>query len=237
MGISDLARVLLDEPRWVETRFMLLSGEATVTGLAGDRRRFVAASTRWPLVAVVGRPDRAFVEEAAARAGEDAEILVAEEDGDWAEPMLAGWERIGATIHAWPGGVPLPEAPPADEARLLAVSELATFAHIPEDLQADMTTAATYAPIAGAFAGGAPVSFCYATAVTETLWDISVDTLDGYRERGLATHAVRCLSAALAARFKWPVWGAADDNAASLAAARSLGFEPAGRLAVFRRPL
>ena len=237
MSIRDLARMLLDEPRWVETRFMLLQGEATVTGLTGDRRRFVAESTRWPLVALVGRPDRAFVEAAAARAGEDTEILVAEEDGDWAEAALAGWERVGATIHAWPGGVPLPAAPPESEARLLDIGELGTLAHVPDDLRADMATAAAYAPVAAAFTDGAAASFCYATAVTETLWDISIDTLDGFRERGLATSAVRCLSAALARRHKWPVWGAADDNAASLAAARSMGFEPAGRLAVFRRPL
>ena len=57
MPVADLARVLLDTPRWVETRFMLLQNEAVITGLTGDRRHFVAASQRWPLVSVVGQPE------------------------------------------------------------------------------------------------------------------------------------------------------------------------------------
>ena len=40
---------------------MLLSGEAEVTGLSADRRRFVARSLRWPLASVVGRPEPVFI--------------------------------------------------------------------------------------------------------------------------------------------------------------------------------
>jgi len=235
MPVADLARALLDTPRWVETRFMLLRNEALVTGLTGDRRHFVAASERWPLVSVVGRPDAAFIAGAALDADEDVNVLCAEEHAEHVARALPDWTRIGATVHAWPGDVPLPEPPPRDEARLLGADELATLRHVPADLRDELITAADYSPIAGAFAGGAPVSFCCASAITETLWDIGIDTLDGYRRRGLARKAALLLIATLGAAGKSPVWGSEDGNVPSLALARKMGFVPAERLIVFER--
>lgn len=236
MSLADLARALLDEPRWVEARFMLLRDEAIVHGLAGDRRRFVARSTRWPLIVVVGRPEPPFIAGAAEEADDEVEILAAEEDAGWVAPALAGWGQVGATVHAWPAGVPLPEPPPEHEARLLPPAAIEALRHLSGTYREELLTAASYAPVAAAFTGNAPVSFCYATAVTETLWDVSVDTLESFRHRGLGRKAVRCLMAAMAAQHKWPVWGASDDDPGAIGAARALGFEPAGRLAVFRRP-
>jgi len=231
----DLARALLDTPRWVETRFMLLRGEALVTGLTGDRRHFVAASARWPLVSVVGRPDAAFIAGAVEDADEDVNVLCAVEHADHVARALAGWTRIGATVHAWPGDVRFPPPPPRDEARLLPAGELATLRHVPPDLRDELMTASDYSPVAGAFAGGAPVAFCCASAITETLWDIGIDTLDGYRRRGLARKAAHLLIATLGAAGKSPVWGSEDGNEPSLALARTLGFVPAERLMVFER--
>ncbi len=236
MPLAHLARTLLDEPRWVETRAMLLDGTASVTGLSGDRRRFVASSAVWPLVAVVGRVEAPFITTAAAAAPRTATVLAAFEDGDHVAAALPGWRRVGATIHAWPAGAPLPDRPAPSQARVLEPADVGALGHLPKALRHELATAAAYSPIAGAFTGGAPVAFCYATAITETLWDISIDTLDGFRRRGLAGLAVRCLAAVLGERGKWPVWGAADDNPASLAAATRLGFVPAGRLALFTRP-
>lgn len=235
MPLADLARALMDTPRWVETRFMLLRGEAVVRGLSGDRRRFVAASTRWPVMAVVGAPDAAFIAESAARAESDVTVLCAEEHADHVAAALPGWRRNGAAIHAWPGGTPLPEAPPASEARLLRGEELEALGHVPPVLRDGLLNAGEYAPVAGAFAGGAPVAFCYASAVTESLWDVSIDTLDGYRRRGLASKAFLTLAAELGRSGKWPVWGSADDNEASRRLAERLGFVPAERLALFER--
>jgi GNAT superfamily N-acetyltransferase len=237
MPVADLARVLLDEPRWVEARFMLLRGEATVTGLTGDRRHFVARSTRWPLAVVVGRPDHPFIAGVAADAADDLEILAAVEHADHVAAALVAWERVGATIHAWPHERPLPGPPPGSEARLLGAHERAALRHMPEALREELEIGAAYGPVAAAFADGLAVSVCYATAITETLWDVSVDTLEAYRGRGLAGKAVACAAAALAPAHKWPVWGAADDNPASAAAARKAGFVPADRLVIFRRPL
>ena len=233
MPLADLARTLLDTPRWVETRAMLLNGKAVVTGLSGDRRHFVAASTAWPLIGVVGRPEPAFIAGAAAEAADDVTLLCAEEHADHVATALPGWRRIGADIHAWPGGVPLPAAPSQTEARLLRPAELAMLRHVPRDLHEALLAASAEAPVAGALAGGAPVAFCYATGMTEALWDISIDTLEGYRRRGLAQKAVRLLAAVLSERGKWPVWGADDDNEASRKLAQKMGFVACERLVLF----
>jgi GNAT superfamily N-acetyltransferase len=233
--IADLARRLLDEPRWVETRWMLLTERAHVLGLSGDRRRFVALCTERPLLAVVGRPEHAFIAEAAARAPRRAELLAAEEDGDHVAGALGGWTRTTAVIHGWPLGAPVPEAPPGARARLLEPAEIATLTHVPRRLREEIVAAARYAPVAGAFAGGAPVAFCHASGVTETLWDVSIETLEGFRRRGLGTLAWRRLAAHYAEQGKAPVWGAAVDNAPSLAMAARLGFVARGRLALFER--
>ena len=235
-GVADLARSLFDTPRWVETRFMLLRNEAVVTGLTADRRHFVASSSRRPLVSVVGRPDRAFI----AGAVEDARtaevnVLCAEEHKGHVADALPLWRQIGATVHGWPGDVPFPAAPPPAEARLLEPGEVRALDHLPADLRDELVSASAWSPVAGAFAGGAPVAFCCAGAVTETLWDVGIDTLEGYRRRGLARKAARLLIATLGAAGKSPVWGSEDGNAPSLALARQMGFVPVERLAVFER--
>jgi RimJ/RimL family protein N-acetyltransferase len=79
------------------------------------------------------------------------------------------------------------------------------------------------------------VSFCYATSETETLWDVSIDTLAAWQGRGLAAGCVGAMVERMLAVGKRPVWGAAERNAASLALARKLGFEPVDRLALVTR--
>jgi GNAT superfamily N-acetyltransferase len=90
-------------------------------------------------------------------------------------------------------------------------------------------------PIAAAWADGLPVAFCHPVLETETLWDVSVDTAEDYRGRGLAGRAARAMIRHLRHAGKAPVWGALESNLPSLHVARRLGFVPAGRLAVFSR--
>ena len=71
--------------------------------------------------------------------------------------------------------------------------------------------------------------------MTETLWDVGIDTVPEHRRRGHATAAFRALAGHLAARGLQPVWGAKDDNVASLRLAAKLRFEPTNHLAVVKR--
>ena len=77
-----------------------------------------------------------------------------------------------------------------------------------------------------------PVSFCYSGWETESHWDVSIDTLEGHRRRGLGTAACVCLIRHFAARGKTAVWGALDSNPASTALAEKLGFTPIDHLLV-----
>jgi RimJ/RimL family protein N-acetyltransferase len=80
------------------------------------------------------------------------------------------------------------------------------------------------------------VSFCYVAWETETLWDVSIDTLPSYRGRGLAVPAVFYLVALMKEKRKQAVWGAEESNLASMRLAAKLGFAPVDRLAVFHSP-
>ena len=213
---------------------MLLSGEAEVTGLSADRRRFVARSLRWPLASVVGRPEPVFIAGVAERARPETMILCAEEDADHVAGALPGWERTGAGISAWPGGHALPEAPPPEAARLLEPREIDRLS-VPEALRLEITTARDYSPVAASLESGTPVAFCYATSITESLWDVSIDTLEEHRRRGHASRAFALMAATMGRQGKWPAWGAADDNESSRRLAAKLGFLPAERLALFER--
>ncbi|HWO87781.1 MAG TPA: GNAT family N-acetyltransferase [Gemmatimonadales bacterium] len=234
MPVADLARALPDVPRWVETRATLLSGRAEVLGLSGDRRNFVVRSLREPLIGVVGRPEPPFIAEAAGRDPEAA-VLVPEEHLDHVAAALPGWEAAGATIYEWPLGVPLPSPLEDPDVRPFAPHQ-DNLGHVPALLREELLRVSSWATVVMAvYAGGGPVSFCYDCSTTESLWDVSIDTLEPYRGRGFAVRAVREMIAQLARRGKSPVWGAADDNEPSRRLAAKLGFVPADRLAVFTR--
>ena len=70
------------------------------------------------------------------------------------------------------------------------------------------------------------VSTCSTEAITETRWDVSIDTLEPHRLRGHGRECFLALDGVLRQRGRRPVWGATLDNAASRAMARSLGFVP-----------
>ena len=75
-----------------------------------------------------------------------------------------------------------------------------------------------------------PVSFASAYLRTHTHFDISVDTLEPYRNRGLARMTAALLIGAAPLQGLSPHWGALDTNPASWRTGQSLGFRPAGHL-------
>jgi GNAT superfamily N-acetyltransferase len=100
---------------------------------------------------------------------------------------------------------------------------------LPEDVR-------LYARLAEAIAvqivGGAVVAVCAAGDVTETLWDVGIDTLEGHRRRGHAAACFHALAAWMAGRGRQPVWSAYEDYPPSLTLAAKLGFQPVDRIAV-----
>jgi hypothetical protein len=107
---------------------------------------------------------------------------------------------------------------------------------LPPNLRDELGFPAAHGLVMAALDGTRPVSFCYAHHRTARWWDVSVDTLDSHRRRGLAASAAAAMIRDLRAHGLHPVWGALDDNPGSSAVARALGFEPHAAFRLFHPP-
>ena len=252
---AALARVP-DLAKWVDTRGMLLSGFARVRfneHADYDKDGFIVILAPRALLSAVGRPPAALLLDT-ANALANADVLCPIEDADDTERALPGWRRSCAILHALPGAMPWERDSDVDT-RVFTREDAPSLTHLPDDLQREISEAlrgmplarfgdkiATAGPldpaprplpVAAAWAEGMPVSFCYPVVQTEAYWDISIDTLETYRGRGLAVRAVQTMIRYMRRAGKAPVWGAVETNAGSLSVARKLGFVEVGRLGVF----
>ena len=231
-----------DDVRSVDLRGLLLSVRCRVHGEPGAG--FVACSDAYPYAVAWGRPSHEVVRAAVGGAGwDDAaqwHLMAGGETAQVVAEALPAWRRRDIVLHRWPDGRRWPPVPAGVVVRLAAdgwrTAGLAVD-HLPAPLRRELSDDFVAArPLAAALAGGRVVSWCYAPLETETLWDVSVDTLAAHRRRGLAGACFAALAREMARRGKRPVWGAFDENTASLGLAARLGFEPAARLTSFVRP-
>ncbi len=234
MNLSELAAELADLPRWLDARGMLLRGRCQVFGREKPGAGYLAREPDVRLIAVVGRPSPRAVRQAVV--GTDAGwTLVSQRDQrDLLAAQLPGWQAEDAVLHtleAEPAqGVGVPDA----ELRLLTAEDRQLLAELPATLASEIEWAIGEVPIVAAFVEGRVASICCACRESETLWDISIDTLEPYRRRGLAAACVSSLVWRMRQRGKEPVWGAVESNSASLNLAAKLGFRPVDpRIAVF----
>ena len=213
---------------------MLLRGDCEIFGLdeAGEPR-FVARDPEERVAFVVGRPAEGAIRHAVvARSGEEGGVVVAQlGEVPLVTAALPGWEAARATLHLLDAAARLPRAP-AGSVRLLEPSD--SLDGLPPDLRSELRIAARRSPIVTSLENGRPVSFCYAAARTETLWDVSIDTLEGFRRRGHAAWCVSYMVERMGKEGLRPVWGAEEWNRASLGLAERLGFSPVDELIVFR---
>ena len=230
---ARLLTALPDVPRWIETRSMLLSPHVQLfAGVTFDEGIVVRLlHEAMVAVSVVGRPHAAAL--AAALDGiTPMTPVVAQQDnavhvGELLKavgPSLdgRGWsaERmLFHTLGATPSLAPL-EA--AASIRLLTLND--SLEHLPPGLRHEITHARLMCPTGAAFVDGSPVSFCYGCFVSESLWDVSIDTLETHRGRGLAAHLVRFMIDRMREDGLAPIWGALESNGASRRLATRLGF-------------
>ena len=215
---------------------MLLSGRCEIFGLEeGEDLGFVVRDTEDVLISVVGHPGNAAIERAVAREWEGDVVIAPPESGSHVAAALPGWRAVSATQHLLGDAPRLPRVPEGT-VRLLEESELEMVDGLPHDLLYELRFAARRSPIAAGLDNGRPVSFCYAAARTESLWDISIDTLEEYRNRGHAGRCVAYMVEHMGEKDKQPVWGAEEWNRASLGLAAKLGFVPVDELVVFHPP-
>ena len=233
----DLAALLPDEPRWIDLRGLLLTGRCEVRTAEDPGRGFVARSWDFPFAAVYGDPEAELIAAAAAagqadfagrETSEEWQLLAAPASRPAVEAALPGWRRCGIVLHRWRGDLERPIAAPGAVIRLLPDGHRAAALPLDEVPAASrrelVNDWVSRRPMAVAVVDARPVSFCYAAFTTETLWDVSVETLEPFRHRGLAGACFLELAAHMAGQGWTPTWGAMEDNPASLGLAVKLGF-------------
>ena len=105
---------------------------------------------------------------------------------------------------------------------------------VPNHLLSELNDAAEEdLTIIAALDGKLPVAFAYIASQTESLWDVSIDTIRSHRRQGFAT-AIHLMSKMRQAG-KSAVWGALESNLASWHLAKRLGFVENGKLWVLNR--
>jgi GNAT superfamily N-acetyltransferase len=220
MNIVDLVP---DIARHVEARSAIVGKRAQLFGLSERGVAVLEPATQG--ISIVGDVPPEALAEAVRAVGDDGSLF-----GDSSLRLdLDGWTRGIALIYEQRTSPTIAHG----STRLVDVQELRSF-DLPADLTGELTAVAGYAPIAATFVDGRPVSLCTATE-TETLFDIGIDTLAGYRGRGYAVQCAAFMIAHQRARGLRPVWGAMEDNRASQRVAEKLGFVPIDRLAVWER--
>jgi len=231
--IQRLLSIVPDQPKWVELRGMLLSGQCEVDGMEdAERLSFVARHAETDLVFVYGRPAPDVIRQVVARQSSPEAVLCLPEDRGHVAEALPEWRCELATIYRLANSDRAPEVP-VGAVRLLTPAEVEAMDHTPAELKEELIEGAKYSPVAAACVDQLPVSFCYAGSRTESLWDISIDTLAGYRNRGYAALCVAFLIEYFRHQGLAPVWGALESNVPSMKLAAKLGFTPVDQLVVF----
>lgn len=234
---------LPDVPRWIETRAILRSPHAQLfTGpVLADGAVVRLLHDAMSAVAVVGRPPASALAAALDGTTPMTPVVAQPENAQAVVEMLAG---IGArdgeawrgermlfhTLSASPALLPLAAGV---SIRLLADND--ALDHLPSGLRHEITHARMMCGVAAAFTDGTASSFCYPCFTTESLWDVSIDTLEEHRGRGVAAHVVRFMIDHLRRDRLEPTWGALESNTASLHLAARLGFTPVDGNVVFSR--
>ncbi len=226
-AFRHLLAALPDRPRWIEARAVLRTGHARVFE---DDGGFVVRNDApgGGLAVVVRAPSAALVREAVTdRAGR--EVIAPADDADAVRAALAGWSEERAVLHELRDASRL--AAPCADVRPLTAEDALDGA--PDGLREELDAARRGGVVWTACVDGTPASFAYAYWRTEGWFDVSIDTLEAFRRRGLARVAVSELIRRERAEGREPVWGAMESNAASLQLAASLGFAPTDELVVF----
>jgi hypothetical protein len=196
---------LPDVPRWVEAHGIAADPEHWRTPL-GDG--FALGHDAARLIVVAGAPD-ANALAALARSYPQHTLLLE-------NPALVDRPSERAILHT----LPEPDALPDLEGAVL----LDDAAPLPDSLADELAWAKRRGPVFTVSLDGRPAAFAYAPWRSPTLFDVSVDTVIGARQLGLATIVAAAMIRYERAHGREPVWGADEGNVASLRLAARLGF-------------
>jgi len=229
---AALARALPDRPHWLYARSLLLGGATSVRlNAVGDAALVLEPSTA--VLLVVGQPDPKLPRTMLAPDLLGPPLLAHEDALEGLHAALPGWTARRFVVHTLEAPMSADISPPPGVV-MSAPLDPALLAGLSEDLRAD----AVDAPAAAVrVIGGEPVAVCFVSDLTETLWDVGVDTIAPARRQGHAMAAFLALAAVMAAQGRQPVWAAYEDYLPSLALAARLGFRSVARMVELSPPL
>ena len=211
---------LPDVPRWVEAHGIASDPEGWRQPVGAG---FAVGHDAAKLIVVGGEAEADKVAELATMWRHHT-LLFAIEREDIAAAVRAGGARTieRAILHTLADPDTLPE--------LDGATVLERFDSVPAPLRDELAWGARHGPVWSAWVDGEPVSFAYAPWRSAKWFDVSVDTLSGARQLGLATVVSAAMIRDERTRGREPVWGADEGNVASLRLAKRLGFEPVDEL-------
>jgi hypothetical protein len=208
---------LPDLPRWVEAHG-IASDPAHWTRAVGGG--FALGHDAAQMIVVAGDAEPEAIAKLAAERRAYTLLCAIERDDIAAAATATGRTAMRAILHTLPHADELPDL---DGATPLAADQ--ALEHVPASLAAELAWARLHGPVWSAWVDGEPVSFAYAPWRSAKWFDVSVDTLPGARQLGLATVVASAMIRDERARGREPVWGADEANIASLRLAKRLGFE------------
>ena len=206
---------LPDVPRWIEAHGIAGDPEAWREDLAGG---FAVGHDAARLVVIAGDAEPDAVARLVAARPTHAALFAIERDDLAVLVRALGRPVERAILHT----LPEPDAVP----ELDGAVPLDDTAPLPAVLYGELEWARSRGPIWSAWVDGEPVSFAYAPWRSAKWFDVSIDTLPGVRQLGLATIVAAAMIRDERTRGREPVWGADEGNVASLRLAKRLGFEP-----------
>jgi RimJ/RimL family protein N-acetyltransferase len=223
---DDALGQIADSPATLEMRAVALDPDGTVYRSGNG---LLAVAARHPLLGALGPVEPSDVA-AICRAREAPWEVLADRAACERLREIYSFERaiihtLAAPWQPWPRQIPG-----------LAIRPLVpddSLAHLPAELRREIDDVRPGEIVFTGFFDAVAVSFSYSSSRTETLADISIDTLEEYRGRSIAAAVASALIDHVVARDLAPVWGAVESNAASLRLAQKLNFiHPAGELFV-----
>jgi RimJ/RimL family protein N-acetyltransferase len=223
-----IAQMIPDQPRWVEARALLLHHPCKIFGFQTEPGlSLIVREPDKKTAFVIGAPSMAALQTAIHDAPCD-EIIAAPEMTSTLLSMLPGWVHQRILVHHLVNPERLPETD--HQVRFLDPSLLGHLV-LDDELREELEEGAKQSLIAATFVNDQPVSFCYAGAVTERWWDVSIDTLPDHHRKGFAALCAAFMIRHMQASDKHPVWQALEDNPASWLLAQKLGFAPIDEIA------
>lgn len=216
--ISRLLAEVPDVPEWALTRYILSSNGSVVSDASGS----VVLNADHDFLSVIGVPEVETIRKAIALTEEEAAILV-QPDAVANVQAATGLPGDQAELHTLIGDAPTVARNPDVTVRLLdGVPDTMPESDLREELEEVLEEGKV---ISATWMDNQPVAFCYSVGESERYWDVSVDTVEAYRRRGLALQAFLQQYAYWQERNREPIWGAAMSNEASRMMALKLGFQ------------